>query len=110
MNPIVILLIAIFFEVVGTTSLKLSEGFSRPVPSIMVVIGYGLTFYFLSLALRSFPLGTAYAIWSGLGTIGAVTMGVIIWNEGVDFWRIVGIALIVVGVIILNLFAEGVAA
>lgn len=107
MSPFVTLFIAIASEVVATTSLKLSEGFTKPLPSIVVVIGYGLAFYMLSLTLKNMPLGTAYAIWSALGTAGAVLIGVLVWRDPLDLPRIVGVALIVIGVIILNVFAEG---
>jgi small multidrug resistance pump len=74
---------------------------------LLVVVGYGLTFYFLGLALKQIPLGVAYAIWSGLGTAGAVLAGVLLWRESLNLAGVVGIALIVVGVLILNLFPGG---
>jgi len=107
MNAFIILLMAVASEITATTSLKLSEGFTKPIPSVVVVIGYAATFYLLSLTLKEMSLGTAYAIWSGLGTAGAVAAGVILWQENVDMWRIIGITLIIIGVIVLNLFAEG---
>jgi small multidrug resistance pump len=107
MSPILSLILAIASEIIATTSLKLSEGFSKPLPSIVVVLGYGAAFYLLSQSLKAIPLGTTYAIWSGVGTAGAVLLGVIIWREPVDLARIIGIGLIVAGVVVLNLFAEG---
>ena len=106
MNPtsMLILVLAILSEVVGTVALKASEGFGRLGPTALVVVGYGLTFYFLGLALKQIPLGVAYAIWSGLGTAGAVLAGVMLWRESLNPAGMVGIALIVVGVLILNLF------
>ncbi len=106
MNPgsALILLLAILSEVVGTVALKASEGFARLGPTVLVVVGYGLTFYFLGLALKQIPLGVAYAIWSGLGTAGAVLAGVLLWRESLNLAGVVGIALIVVGVVVLNLF------
>jgi small multidrug resistance pump len=68
------------------------------------VVGYGLTFYLLGLALKQIPLGVAYAIWSGLGTAGAVLAGVLLWRESLNLAGVVGIALIVAGVLVLNLF------
>jgi multidrug transporter EmrE-like cation transporter len=106
-QPLLILLLAVFSEIIATTSLKLSEGFTKPLPAVFVVLGYGAAFYFLSLTLKNMHLGTAYAIWSGLGTAGAVIIGMLLWQEKLDGWRIIGIALIVIGVIVLNLFAEG---
>ncbi len=98
------LLIAILSEVVGTVALKASDGFARLGPTALVVVGYGLTFYFLGLALKQIPLGVAYAIWSGLGTAGAVLAGVLLWRESLNLAGVIGIALIVAGVLILNLF------
>jgi small multidrug resistance pump len=99
-----ILLLAIVSEVVGTVALKASEGFARLGPTLLVVVGYVLTFYFLGLAFKQIPLGVAYAIWSGLGTAGAVLAGVLLWRESLSPAGVVGIALIVAGVVILNLF------
>jgi small multidrug resistance pump len=98
-----LLVLAILSEIVATTSLKASEGFTRWVPSVVVVVGYGLAFYLLSLSLkRQIPLGVAYAIWSGLGTAGVVLTGVIIWREAMDLWRVMGIALIIIGVMVIS--------
>jgi small multidrug resistance pump len=103
-GPMLILLLAIVSEVVGTVALKASEGFARLGPTLLVVVGYVLTFYFLGLALKQIPLGVAYAIWSGLGTAGAVLAGLLLWRESLSPAGVVGIALIVAGVLILNLF------
>lgn len=103
MNGYTLLALTIVFELVGTTSLKLSEGFTRPLPSLMVVVGYTGTFYLLSRALLYFPLGTAYAIWAGLGTAGTVIIGILVWNEAVTPTRIIAIVLIIAGVVMLNL-------
>jgi small multidrug resistance pump len=100
-----LLLLAILSEVVGTVALKASDGFARLGPTALVVVGYGLTFYFLGLALKQIPLGVAYAIWSGLGTAGAVLAGVLLWRESLNLAGVIGIALIVTGVLILNLFS-----
>jgi small multidrug resistance pump len=99
-----VLFLAIASEVVGTAALKASEGFARLGPTMLVVVGYGLTFYLLGLALKQIPLGVAYAIWSGLGTAGAVLAGVLLWRESLNLAGVVGIALIVAGVLVLNLF------
>lgn len=96
-------MLAIASEVAATTSLKLSQGFTRLGPSLVVIIGYGAAFYFLSLSLKHIPLGVAYAIWSGLGTAGAVLAGVLLWHETLDPYRAVGIALILIGTVMLNL-------
>lgn len=106
-NPVITLALTIIAEIIATTALKVSQGFSRPLPSIVVIIGYSIAFYLLSVTIKNMPLGTAYAIWAGLGTAGTVLIGVLVWNERLDLPRILGIALIIAGVIVLNLFAEG---
>ena len=105
MNPtaLVLLVLAIASEVAGTAGLKASAGFARLGPSLLAILGYALAFYFLSQSLKYLPLGVAYAIWSGLGTVGSVLLGVLIWKEILGPWHLFGIALIVVGVVILNL-------
>jgi small multidrug resistance pump len=103
-GSMLVLFLAIASEVVGTAALKASEGFVRLGQTMLVVVGYGLTFYLLGLALKQIPLGVAYAIWSGLGTAGAVLAGVLLWRESLNLAGVVGIALIVAGVLVLNLF------
>jgi small multidrug resistance pump len=72
---------------------------------VLVVVGYGLSFYFLALALKQIPLGVAYAIWSGLGTAGAVLAGILLWRESLSLAGVAGIVLIIAGVILLNLYS-----
>ncbi len=107
MNPgsMLILVLAILSEVVGTVALKASEGFARLGPIALVVVGYGLSFFFLALALKQMPLGVAYAIWSGLGTVGAVVAGMLLWRESLSLAGVAGIVLVIAGVILLNLFS-----
>ncbi len=105
MKPFLFLFVAIVCEVLGTTALKMSAGFTRLLPSLVVVVSYGAAFYLLSLSLRHMPLGTVYALWSGLGTVGAFIIGVLLWHESLDAVRILGVVLIVVGVVLLNAFA-----
>ena len=102
----VILFFAVLSEVIATTSLKFSEGFTRLVPSIVVVVGYGLSFYLLSITLKVMPIGIAYAFWSGVGIILTVIAGKIIWNESLDWARVTGVVLIIVGILIINLFSK----
>lgn len=104
--PQVTLLLGILCEVVATASLKLSNGLTRPLPSAFVAIGYGVSLYFLSVALKQMPLGVVYALWSGLGTIGAIVAGAFIWNEQLDLWAAVGFALIVTGVVVLQALSK----
>lgn len=105
-SVLLLLILAIAGEVIGTAGLKASEGFSRLGPSVVAVLGYCVAFYFLSMSLKQIPLGIAYAIWSGLGTVGSVLIGVMIWRESLGPTTLAGIGLIVVGVVILNVFAE----
>jgi multidrug transporter EmrE-like cation transporter len=104
MNPtaLLLLVLAIASEVAGTVGLKASEGFGRLGPSMLALLGYALAFYFLAQNLKYIPLGVAYAIWSGLGTVGSVLLGLLIWKEILGPVHIFGIALIVVGVVVLN--------
>ena len=98
--------LAILAEVIATSALKASSGFSQLWPSIVVVAGYGVAFYCLSLALRSVPLGIAYAIWSGAGTALIALIGVVLYKQKLDAAAICGIGLIVAGVLVLNLFSR----
>jgi multidrug transporter EmrE-like cation transporter len=104
MNPraLVFLVLAIAAEVAGTAGLKASEEFGRLGPSTLAVLGYGLAFYLLAQSLKYFPLGVAYAIWSGLGTVGSVLLGLLTWKEILWPVHVFAIALIVVGVVVLN--------
>ena len=97
------LIIAGLFEVWWAVKLKFSEGFTRILPSILTIVGMILSFYFLSVSLKSLPLGTAYAIWTGIGTIGTVILGIVLFKEPLDIIRIICIILIVSGIIGLKL-------
>ncbi|OAI16462.1 multidrug transporter [Methylomonas lenta] len=97
------LAIAIMSEVFATSALKAAEGFTRFWPSLLVVIGYASAFYFLSLTLRTIPLGIAYAIWSGVGVVLVSIVGWFIYHQSLSTGALVGIALIVSGVVVLNL-------
>lgn len=100
------LLVAILGEVIATSTLKSSEGFTRLGPSAVVVIGYGVAFYFLSLVLRTVPVGIAYAVWSGLGIV-LVTGIAWLWHgQKLDAWAFVGMGLIIAGVAVLNLLSK----
>lgn len=101
----VFLSVAIISEVVGTSALKASEGFTRLGPSAIVALSYAISFYFLSLTLRTMPVGVAYAIWSGLGVVLIALISWVLFGRSLDFPGIIGISLIVAGVIVLNLFS-----
>lgn len=103
MNPYLLLFCAIVCEIIATTSMKASDGFTRLFPSVMVFIGYSTSFYLFSIALRAIPLGVAYAIWAGLGTVGAVIVGIVIWHELITPLRLIGIVLVIMGVVLLNI-------
>jgi small multidrug resistance pump len=109
MPALLALFLAIVSEVIGTTALKYSEGFTNIGPSLIVVLGYGLAFYLMSLSLKQIPLGNAYAIWSGVGTAGMAVVGVLLWRESVDLPRLLGIGLIIGGVVVLNMFSTSAA-
>lgn len=100
------LILAIVFEIIATTFLKKSEEFSKLIPSIVTVIGYSAAFYFLSLTLRQIPVGITYAIWSGVGIIFITIIGIVAFKQIPDLPAIIGIALIVIGVIIINIFSK----
>ena len=106
MKNFAILFFAILSEVIATASLKFSEGFTKLVPSIVVVIGYGLSFYLLSLSLKVFPIGVTYAIWSGVGLILTVIAGVLLWRETLDWARVIGILLIIAGIFLINVVSK----
>lgn len=97
------LLLAIVSEVFGAAMLKLSAGFTLWLPSLGVVAGFVAAFAFLGLALKTIPLSRAYAIWSGLGTALTAGVGVVVFHEQLGLWRAIGIALIVAGVVFLNI-------
>ena len=100
------LAIAIVAEVVATSALKSSEGFTRLGPSALVVGGYGVAFYFLSLVLKTIPVGVAYAVWSGLGIVLIAAVAWLVHGQKLDAWAFVGMGLIVSGVAVLNLLSK----
>jgi len=102
MHPVAWLALAIGSEIVATVSLKLSNGFTKPIPSVVVVVGYAISFYALSISLRSIPLGVVYAVWSGVGTAAVVVIGFFLFREMLDAVKVAGIGLIIVGVVMLN--------
>ncbi|WP_424007546.1 DMT family transporter [Haloferax denitrificans] len=106
MNPYVVLAGAIASELVGTTALKLSAGFSKPLPSLGVVVGYGLAFYLVSLTLEELPIGVVYGTWAALGIVGVAAIGVVVFDEPVDLTGVVGLLLILAGVYCVNVLSE----
>jgi small multidrug resistance pump len=108
-NHWIYLIIAIVSEVIATSALKAAEGFTRWWPSLIVIAGYALAFYLLSLTLRTIPLGVAYAIWSGVGIALITLIGWIVYQLSLDAAGIIGIGLIICGVVVLNLFSKAAA-
>ena len=103
------LAIAIVGEVGATSALKASEEFTRFVPSLIVIVGYGVAFYFLTLVLRSIPVGITYAMWAGLGIVLVALVGAALYKQIPDLPAVIGMGLIVAGVIVINLFSKTIA-
>ncbi|NKQ36645.1 MAG: QacE family quaternary ammonium compound efflux SMR transporter [Chloroflexi bacterium] len=107
MNPAAITLtIAIISEVIATTVLKATEGFTKWLPSLVVVVGYGLSFYMLSLTLKYIPVGVVYAVWSGVGIVLITLMGWAVYDQKINLGAALGMGLIIVGVAVANLFSD----
>ena len=104
----IFLFVAILSETIATSALKMSEGFTAFLPSVLVVLGYSLSFYFLSLTLRSVPIGVAYAIWSGVGLALVTLIGWLAFNQKLDAAAIIGISLIMLGVVVMFGFSESI--
>jgi len=106
MHPYALLAAAIVSELLGTTALKLSDGFSKPLPSIAVVVGSGVAFYLVSLTLEELPIGVVYGTWAALGIVGVAGIGVVLFDEPVDLAGVLGILCILVGVYAMNVVSE----
>lgn len=100
------LAIAIVAEVAATSALKASDEFTRLIPSLIVVVGYSIAFYLLTLVLRTMPIGITYAVWAGLGIVLVALVGVVVYKQVPDFPAILGMGLIVAGVMIINIFSK----
>lgn len=100
------LFVAVVCEISATSSLKPSEGFTKLAPSLLVIFGYGASFYFLSLTLKYIPVGIAYALWSGVGIILTSFIAWVLYGQKLDAWGVIGMSLIICGVIVLNLFSK----
>ena len=106
--PYVYLALAIITEVIGTTLLKSTDEFTKLVPSVIVVIAYLLSFYFLTLTLRSIPVGIAYAVWAGLGIFLVTLFAALIYKQIPDLATIIGMAFIITGVVVIHLFSKNI--
>lgn len=107
MHPWIMLSLAIAAELVATTSLKLSDGFTKPFPSLVVIGGYALSFYLLAQVLRTMEVGIVYAIWSGAGLAVIAVIGVLFLGESVSLYKVGGLIAILIGVLLLNLAPTG---
>ncbi|MFM0247677.1 multidrug efflux SMR transporter [Paraburkholderia sediminicola] len=104
--PYALLAIAIVAEVIATSAMRASEGFSRLLPATVVVIGYGIAFYCLSLTLKTIPVGIVYAVWSGAGIVLITLVAVVLYRQVPDVPAIIGLGLIIAGVAVLNMFSK----
>ena len=101
-----VLVVAIVFEVLGTSAMQAAQHFTRPLPTAMMVVCYAVAFFCLSYTLRSIPVGIAYAIWSGLGIVLISAVGYFAFGQKLDFAAMAGLGLIISGVLVLNLFSK----
>lgn len=108
MQQWIFLAFAIISEVIATSCLKAAEGFTRLWPSLVVIVGYSLAFYLLSLTLRTIPVGVAYAIWSGVGIVLIALSGWLFLGQSLDLPALIGLALIIAGVVVINVFSGAV--
>jgi small multidrug resistance pump len=104
--PYALLAIAIVAEVIATSALRASDGFTRWVPAVIVLLGYGVSFYMLSLTLKSIPVGIVYAIWSGVGIVLITLVALVMYKQVPDLPAVAGLGLIVAGVVVLNLYSK----
>lgn len=110
MNPVLVsygaLVVAIVFEVVGTSFLQASQQFTRPLPTAVMALCYGAAFYFLSISLKLIPVGIAYAIWSAVGIVLITAVGFVVFKQALDTAALIGLGLIIAGVIVVNVFSN----
>lgn len=106
LNPWLLLSIAILSEVIATSALNASDGFRRPWPAVITVVGYGCSFYFLAQVLRHLPVGITYAVWCGAGIVLISVIGWVVFKQKLDPPALIGIGLILAGVLVLNVFSK----
>ncbi len=106
MSTYIYLAIAIIAEVTATSTLKLSEEFTKPIPSLVVIIAFGISLYFMTLTLRTLPVGVMYAFWSGFGIILVTISGMIIYKQVPDLAALIGISLIIGGIVIISMYSK----
>lgn len=106
MPPYAILLLAVIAETIATTALQASHQFTRLIPSIIVVVGYVVSFYLMSITLKYIPVGVMYAIWAGLGIFFIAIIGWVVFGQRLDFPAVIGLALIISGIVVINVFSK----
>lgn len=104
--PYLILVLAVVAETIGTTALQASQQFTRPLPTILVVVAYGAAFYLLAWVLRTMPVGIAYAMWSGLGIVLIAIIGRLVFGQKLDLAAILGMAMILGGIVVIQVFSK----
>ena len=104
--PYLYLAIAVAFETIGTSAMQASQQFTRLWPSVLVVVGYAISFYFMALTLRFMPVGIVYALWSGLGIILIALIGYAVFGQKLDLPAIAGLGLIIAGIVVIQLFSN----
>ncbi|AGJ98920.1 Small multidrug resistance protein [Wolbachia endosymbiont of Drosophila simulans wNo] len=100
------LLLAGLFEIIWTTALKYSNGFTRIIPVVVILVSGSVSLYLLSVAMKSIPLGTSYAVWTGIGSIGAAIIGIMFFNDSVNFGRLFSFVLVILGIVGLKVFTN----
>lgn len=106
MNPWILLFISILCEICGTTALKYSDGFTKPAPTIIALCAFGLAFYMVSIVFRTLPVGLVYAIWSGVGIVLTAVIAYFAFGQKPDLAGFIGMAMIIGGVLVINLFSN----
>jgi len=100
--------VAIIAEVIATSALKESQGFTKTIPSLITILGYGVAFYFLSLTLKTLPIAISYAVWSGVGISLLLIIGYLRYGQSISFGSIIGILFIIMGIILINFFSKSI--
>jgi len=106
MPPFAILILAVVFETAALTALQASQQFTRLIPSVIVVIGYGISFFLLSVTLKTMPVGVVYALWSGMGIMLIAIIGFVVFGQKLDWAAILGLTLIISGIVIIQLYSK----
>ncbi|SFP60554.1 DMT family transporter [Tranquillimonas alkanivorans] len=106
MQTYILLILAVAAETIGTTALQASHQLTRPLPTLVVAVAYAISFYMLSMVLRTLPVGIAYAMWSGLGIVFIAMIGFLVFGQRLDLPAVLGMALILTGIVVINVFSK----